>query len=117
LPGDMVGLEILDVIKNTLKRYLGDKLICCDLEYDEKYGNCIRVLVSDNASNAVKIWLQVLDGVKHLGVPIFFEWLGENDLSPEELGMHVANALTKMELHPATEKPIDILKILKEERE
>ena len=110
-------ISTLDAIRNTLKRYLGDKLIYCDLEYDKNYGNYVRVLVSDNASNAMKTWLQVLDAIKHLKIPIFFEWLGENDLSPEELGMYVAIALIKMELHPATEKPIDFLKILKKERE
>ena len=106
----------MDAIKNTLKRHLGDKLIYCDLEYDKNYGSYVKVLVSDNASDTVKIWLQVLNDTKHLGIPIFFEWLGKNDLSPEELGMYVAIALIKMELHPVTEKPIDFLKILKEER-
>jgi len=40
---------------------------------------------------------------------------GSTDITPEELGAYIGRILAKMNVFPATEKPIDVARIIEEE--
>lgn len=107
---------LIDELKEILHKRLGDKIISIsDLKSSEQYGAYIEVLIDGNASEVLDLWLKVLDELKPFGIPTFFYWNGKTDIPPEKLGAYLAKALIKMNLHPSTRKPINIVKILEEE--
>ena len=92
-----------------------------DITYSEceYYGEVCKVRWKGSAREAMKAWLKAIDELNALGIrkPIFYEWTGELDLSPEELGRFLAEALLKMGLPLATKEPFDAAAILRKERE
>jgi len=56
-----------------------------------------------------------VDSVREYGVPVFVVWTGGTDVTPEELGAYMGRILAKMNVFLATEKPVDVVRIIKEE--
>ncbi|RLE87915.1 MAG: hypothetical protein DRN04_17680 [Thermoprotei archaeon] len=83
--------------------------------YSDKMGLYIIVVLPCNASQALQHWTKILDELHDFNIPIFIKWTGKLDVSPEKLGTYLGKILAKMNIHLITEKPFDIVKILKEE--
>lgn len=85
----------------------------------EHYGLVYEIRIEGSAREAMESWLQAIDKsrAKGIKIPIFYEWTGELDLSPEELGRFVAEAMLKMDLPLATKEPFDAVSLVREERE
>ncbi|ABL88634.1 hypothetical protein Pisl_1478 [Pyrobaculum islandicum DSM 4184] len=86
---------------------------------DDKIGIYIAVVLEYNAREALKSWLDILDRLGEYGIniPIFVDWTGQMDVTPEELGTYLGKALAKMDLLLIMQEPIDAVEAVREEWE
>jgi len=56
-----------------------------------------------------------VESVREYGIPIFVVWTGSTDVTPEGMGAYIGRILAKMNVFLATEKPVDVVRIIKEE--
>lgn len=106
----------LDIFKHIL-RGMGAPVLSIEAHYAEGIGSYVVALLRCSAKEAIHYWLKVADLAKALNMPIIIMWAGETDLTPEELGLHIGRIYARMNLFLSTEKPIDAVKLLREERE
>jgi len=86
-----------------------------EINYADKIGLYAVAVLQCSARRALEYWMKILDKVREYGIPVFVEWTGDTDVAPEEMGQYIGRALAKMNVFPATEKPLDIVKIVEEE--
>ena len=81
----------------------------------EKVSNTrfIFVTVNANASVVLRKWLEVADKLK--GTNIVFEWAGETDVEPEELGRMLGIIFAEQDIYLTGDERFDVVKLLEEE--
>ncbi|HDJ89414.1 MAG TPA: hypothetical protein ENG40_01810 [Thermoprotei archaeon] len=100
----------------SLLRELGAPLLePIKIGYMDGIGLYALATLTCNARQALNYWIKILDRVKEYGVSLFINWTGENDVTPEKLGQYMGKIFAKMNIFPATEKPIDAVKMIEEE--
>ena len=85
---------------------------------DELYGFFIEVEIFGTVGEALEEWLRLIDvvKVKDLGIPIYPKILGKFNVLPGEFGKLIGLGLSKMKVPLRLEKPMDITKVISQER-
>jgi hypothetical protein len=98
------------VLKDILSNLIGLPIVKIEYRSDRI---CIIAIVDGNARNVLECWLGIVDKIKD--VPIFFDWIGETDVSPEELGKYLGKIFSKMGLFLSTKEEFNAIELLREE--
>jgi hypothetical protein len=81
---------------------------------EKMYNTCIIfVTVNANASTVLRKWLEIADKLK--GTNIVFEWVGETDVEPEELGRTLGIIFAKQNIYLTGSERFDVDELLDEE--
>ncbi|ADM27577.1 hypothetical protein Igag_0748 [Ignisphaera aggregans DSM 17230] len=107
-------VSLKEIVMNSL-RGLGAPILDVEIRYGEGIGLYALATLSCDARQALEYWLKIVDNVRGYNIPVFITWTGSTDVMPEEMGIYIGRALAKMNIFLATEKPIDIVKIIEEE--
>jgi len=115
-------IDVAEALKEiSMREAVVDSLRKLDapvLDVEIRRGECVGLyaLVTFNcgARRALEYWLRVVDSVRKYGIPMFVAWTGGTDVTPEELDAYMGRILAKMNVFLATEKPIDVVRIVEE---
>ena len=107
--------KIRDIIENVFK----NTLLSIGFDYDAYYKLYVKIIVNSRASEAIKKWDNLIDKLREerIDIPVFVNWLGETNLTPEELGYRIGIILAKMNVGLVTEQPVDVSEIVESLRE
>jgi hypothetical protein len=85
---------------------------------DPDYGTVISLTVNLDAKEALELWLKLAKQIpyKRYGIIVGVKWLGENNITEEELINYIVKIMVESEIKPKALKPLDIVKELREER-
>lgn len=109
---ELVSLK--GIMMNSLRK-LGAPILDVEIHYGEGVGPYALATLDCNSRQALEYWLKIVDEVCEHDIPIFITWTGSIDVTPEEMGTYIADVLAKMNIFLATEKPINIVRIIEEE--
>jgi len=107
-------VSLKEIVMDSI-RELGVPILDVEVRYGEGMGLYALATLNCDARQALEYWLKIVDNVREHDMPIFVTWTGNTDLTPEEMGTYIGKVLARMNVFLATEKPIDIVKILEEE--
>ena len=107
-------VSLKELIFSSLKE-LGVPVLYVDIRFGEGVGLYALAVLDCDARRALEYWLEVVDGVRKHGVPLFVMWTGSVDVAPEEMGAYIGRVLARMNVFLATRRPIDVVRILREE--
>jgi len=114
----LISEEIIDKLKkpvfDSLKEF-GAPVVDVEIHYDESIGFYALAILDCDAHQALEYWLKIVSRIREYSIPIFIMWKGNIDITPEEMGTYIGKVLAKMNVFLATKKPLDIVKILREE--
>lgn len=111
---DFVEVSLKEIVMNSL-RELGAPVLDVEIRYGEGIGLYALAMLDCDARRALEYWLKIVDSVREYNMPVFVTWTGNTDVTPEEMGTYIGKALARMNVFLATEKPLDIVKIIEEE--
>jgi hypothetical protein len=85
---------------------------------DPDYGPVIRLVVDLNAREALELWLKLVKLIPYTkyGVVIGVRWLGENNVSKDELVDYVVKIMAEGGLRTTALRPLDVVRELRRER-
>lgn len=111
-------MEIGELIEAELARrgISGYKL---EWYHDPDWGQVCTVEVGLNAREALELWLglaRLIPYTEH-GVVVGVRWLGENNVSEDELAGYLVRIMVESGLRPKAVKPLDVVRELREERD
>jgi hypothetical protein len=111
-------VEVRELIEAELARrgISGYKL---EQYYDPDWGWVYTVEVGLNAREALELWLGLAKLIPYTryGVVVGVRWLGEDDVSEDELVDCLVRIMVESGLRPKAVKPFDAVKELREERD
>jgi len=107
-------VSLREAVIGSLRR-LSAPVLDAEIRYGEGVGLYALVTLDCGARRALEYWLKVVDSVRGYSIPVFVVWTGGTDVTPEELGAYMGRILAKMNVFLAAEKPIDVVRIIKEE--
>jgi len=107
-------VSLKEIVMNSL-RGLGVPILDVEIRYGEGIGLYALATLNCDARQALEYWLKIVDNVREYNIPVFITWTGSTDVTPEEMGIYIGKALAKMNIFLATEKPIDVVRIIEEE--
>ena len=86
---------------------------------DPDYGSVITLVVNLNAKEALDLWLELAKKIPYnkYGIIIGVKWLGENNISENELIDYIVKIMIESGLKPKAKEPFDIVRELREERD
>jgi hypothetical protein len=86
---------------------------------DPDYGKVVSITVDMNAKEALELWLKVSKLIPYdkYNVIICVKWLGENNITKEELIDYIVKIMIESGLKPKALEPFDIVRELREERD
>jgi hypothetical protein len=115
----MTTTNIIDNIILSIKEITGKDVIRNVETYeDPDYGKVVSITVDMNAKEALNLWLQLAKQfpyTKH-NIIISIKWLGENNITEEELINYIVKIMIENGTKAKALKPFDIVKELHEER-
>ena len=104
LPGSYTIQQILkNYTSNLITKLLGKDVICgIDVYSDNLYGTVVRVTVDLSARDALELWLKLLDHMpyREYGITLAVMWLGENNVSRDELVGYMVKIMIKSGTRP-----------------
>jgi alkanesulfonate monooxygenase SsuD/methylene tetrahydromethanopterin reductase-like flavin-dependent oxidoreductase (luciferase family) len=85
---------------------------------DPDYGPVVRLVVDLDAREALELWLKLVRHIpyKRYGIVIGVRWLGENNVSKDELVDYVVKIMVEGGLRTIALGPLDVVKELRGER-
>lgn len=110
-----LNVTVRELIENSLKELGAPLLKPIEINYANKIGSYAIAILQCSARQSLEYWMKILDKVQRYGIPIFVEWTGDTDVTPEEMGYYLGKVLAKMNVFLATKEPLDIIRILREE--
>jgi hypothetical protein len=86
---------------------------------DPDYGKVVSITVDLDAREALDLWLKLVKQFPYneYGIVIGVKWLGENNITEEELINYIVKIMISSGLKAKAIKPFDIVKELREERD
>jgi len=88
---------------NLIAKLLGKDVICgVDVYSDNLYGTVVWVTVGLSARDALELWLKLLDHLpyREYGITLAVRWLGENNVSRDELVDYMVKIMIKSGIRP-----------------
>jgi len=111
-------MGVVELIEAELARR---GISCYKLEwyYDPDWGQVYTVEVCLNAREALELWLGLARLIPYTkyGVVVGVRWLGEDDVSEDELADYLARIMVESGLRAKAVKPLDVVRELREERD
>jgi hypothetical protein len=111
-------MGVVELIEAELARR---GISCYKLEWyhDPDWGQVYAVEVCSNAREALELWLGLARLIPHTehGVVVGVRWLGENDVSKDELANYLARIMVESGLRTKAVEPLDVVRELWEERD
>jgi hypothetical protein len=89
------------------------------ITYDDPDWGCVYTIEVDlNAKEALELWLKLVKQIPYnkYNIVIGVKWLGENNVTKEELIDYIVKIMIESGLKPKALEPLDIVKELQEER-
>jgi len=111
---ELVRLSLRELVLSSLKE-LGSPVLDVEIRYGEGIGLYALAILDCDAHQALEYWLKIVNRTREYGIPTFVMWTGDVDITPEEMGTYIGKMLARMDVFLATKKPLDIVKILREE--
>jgi len=74
---------------------LGAPVVDVEIRHSETVNLYVLVKHNCDARQVLEYWLKLAERVRKYGVPVFVEWTGNTDITPEELGKYVGKILAK----------------------
>jgi hypothetical protein len=86
---------------------------------DPDYGPVVRLVVDLDARGALDLWLKLvrLASYERHGVVVGVRWLGEDNVSEDELADYLARIMVEGGLRTTALEPLDAVKELRKERD
>jgi hypothetical protein len=86
---------------------------------DPDYYKVIVITVDLNAREALELWLKLVRLIPYTryGVAIGVKWLGEKNITYDELTDYLVKIMVESGLKPKAKEPFDIVRELREERD
>jgi hypothetical protein len=86
---------------------------------DPDYGLVVRLTVNLDAKEALELWLRLVKQIPYnkYNIVIGVKWLGENNVTKEELIDYIVKIMIESGLKPKALEPFDIVRELREERD
>jgi hypothetical protein len=111
-------MEVRELIEAELARR-GISGYRLEQYHDPDWGQVCTVEVGLNAREALELWLGLAKQVPYdrYGVVVGVRWLGENNVSENELVDYLVRIMVEGGLRPKVVKPFDVVKELREERD
>jgi hypothetical protein len=116
---DQLVCSLSMIIPELVSRFTGRDVIRGIVTYsDPDYGPVIRLVVDLNAREALELWLKLVRLIPYTryGVVIGVRWLGENNVSRDELVDYVVKIMVEGGLRTIALRPLDVVKELRGER-
>jgi hypothetical protein len=115
----MTTNNITLLVRELVKEITGKDVVQEITTYhDPDYGLVVRLTVNLDAREALELWLKLVKQIpytKH-NIVIGVKWLGENNVTKEELTDYIVKIMIESGLKPKALEPLDIVKELREER-
>jgi hypothetical protein len=110
-------VEVRELIEAELARQ-GISGYRLEWYHDPDWGYVYTVEVGLNAREALELWLRLARLIPHAkyGVVVGVRWLGEDNISEDELVDYLVEIMVESGLRSKAIKPLDIVKELSEER-
>jgi len=115
----MTADNTLNNIINNIIKITGKDVIRDIITYeDPDYGSVITLVVNLNAKEALDLWLKLAKQFPYriYSIAIGVKWLGENNISENELIDYIVKIMVESGLKPKAKEPFDIVRELREER-
>ena len=114
----MIQLKVINDVSKLAKEVFSCPIGEVQLEEDELYGPFIGIEVYGDIGKVLEEWIRLIDVLKAQGIEIqvYPKIMGEINTVPEEFGRLVGKGLAKMGVFLRTKEPIDVMKMLQEER-
>jgi hypothetical protein len=116
----MTTNNITLLVRELVKEITGKDVVRDIITYhDPDYGLVIRLVTDLDAKEALELWLKLVKQIpytKH-GIIIGVKWLGENNVTKEELIDYIVKIMIESGLKPKALEPFDIVRELHEERD
>jgi hypothetical protein len=86
---------------------------------DSLYGTVARITTDLSAKDALDLWLKLIDYLPYekYGVILSVKWLGENDVSEDELINYIVKIMVKSKIGPKALPGFDATRMVQEARE
>ena len=104
----------IEELRDVLQR-LGVSVADLEVRQSPRLGIYALVVIDADAKQALELWLKMLDDLRGFELPLFIDWAGRTDVTPEKLGSYIGKALAKMGRSISTTEPIDAVALLEEE--
>jgi hypothetical protein len=115
----MPGPDVTLLISHLARELTGRDVIRGIVTYgDPDYGPVVRLVVDLDAREALELWLKLVRHIpyKRYGIVIGVRWLGENNVSKDELVDYVVKIMVEGGLRTIALGPLDVVKELRGER-
>lgn len=101
---------------NTLSK---GRIHYMDLSFDELYGTVIKVTTDLSARESLELWLKLVEELPYekYKIVLAVEWIGENDVSQDELIDYLTKIMIKSGLKPVALPGFNAVHAIREERE
>jgi hypothetical protein len=111
-------MEVVELIEAELARR-GISGYRLERYHDPDWGQVYTVEVGLNAREALELWLGLarLTPYTEYGVVVGVRWLGENNVSEDELADYLARIMVESGLRSKAVEPLDVARELREERD
>jgi hypothetical protein len=101
---------------DVANRISGNKVEKVTYDYDANFGDIIRVRLMQNAKDAFETWLKFLNEIdpKDYGINLRIDWIGEDNLSDNELVDYMVEVMLKSGVGPTISEKFDSVKAVRE---
>jgi hypothetical protein len=116
---DQLVRSLSTIIPELVSKFTGRGVIRGIVTYsDPNYGPVIRLVVDLNAREALDLWLKLVRLIPYTryGIVIGVRWLGENNVSKDELVDYVVKIMVEGGLRTTALRPLDVVRELRGER-
>ena len=108
-----------NIINNIIKITGRDVIRSIETYEDPDYGKVISITVDLDAREALELWLKLARQFPYTihGIVIGVKWLGENNITENELIDYIVKIMVEGSYKAKAIKPFDIVRELREERD
>jgi hypothetical protein len=108
-----------NIINNIISLTGKDVIRSIETYHDPDYGKVITITVDMNAREALELWLKLAKQFPYTeyGIVIGVKWLGENNISEDELINYIVKIMVEGGYKAKALEPFNAVKELREERD
>jgi hypothetical protein len=118
-PLDVVHQTVIESYIPSLVTMLSRSAYRIEIYNDSLYGTVAEIVTDLSARDALEPWLKLIDHMpmKNYGVILSVKWLGENNVSGDELISYMVKTIIKSKIGPKALPGFNATRIVREVRE